>query len=125
MRTRMTVFPERMVCGLQRGPHRGDETRRGRRSQSLQGLSRGRSRAALRDFDPNVDGDPLAFVISMNVRRRHLDESRGDSKRRVSELSRRCILVRTYTGGHAIAIELDLMRPIAHRVAHRQREAAK
>jgi hypothetical protein len=78
-----------------------------------------------RDFDPNVDGNPLAFVISMNARRRHLDESRGDSKRRVSELSRRCILVRTYTGGHAIAIELDLMRPIAHRVAHRQREAAK
>jgi N6-adenosine-specific RNA methylase IME4 len=27
------------------------------------------------DFDPDVDGEPLAFVISKNVARRHLDES--------------------------------------------------
>src|SRR5262249_17059346 len=27
------------------------------------------------DFDPDVDGEPLAFVISKNVTRRHLDES--------------------------------------------------
>jgi excisionase family DNA binding protein len=27
------------------------------------------------DFAPDVDGDPLAFVISKNLRRRHMDES--------------------------------------------------
>jgi N6-adenosine-specific RNA methylase IME4 len=27
------------------------------------------------DFDPTADGDPLAFVISKNLRRRHMDES--------------------------------------------------
>ena len=29
----------------------------------------------IRDFDPAVDGDPLAWVISKNLKRRHLNES--------------------------------------------------
>lgn len=47
----------------------------------LDGVNRWRACEALgikpatREFDPTTDGDPLAFVLDMNVPRRHLNES--------------------------------------------------
>lgn len=49
--------------------------------QILDGLNRWRAcqevgvTPATREFDPQADGDPLAFVLAMNLSRRHLDAS--------------------------------------------------